>query len=181
MTDDENKAKGLSKVLLPEAAEGNQLRSVPPTRATSYKEASRNAFSLTHLPSLFKDGLKRLPLAILSKELYVLSCLWSHELVTSIELPQPLSLIFSVVARAGMWRKPPTAMEWKLMSQWAEPSKPQEKVLPLVPSIRLPKHVQNSNCQILTEEIPKPSLRGEHKKMLETGKHFAPSWIRHVH
>lgn len=172
--------RDFSKVLPPEAAEGNQLRSVPSARATSYKEASRNTVSLTHLPSLFKDGLKRLPLAILSKELYVLSCLWSHELVTSIELPQPLSLIFSVVAQAGMWRKPPTAMEWKLVSQWAEPSKPQEKVLPLVPSIRLPKQVQNSNRLILTEEIPKPSLRGEDKKMLETGKRFASSWIRHL-
>lgn len=51
---------------------GIQPRSVPSTTATFHEEAFRNASFLTHLPSLFKDGLKRLPLAILSNELNVL-------------------------------------------------------------------------------------------------------------
>ena len=54
------------------------------------------------------------------------SCLWPHKLVTSVELPHPLYLIFSAVAWAERWRKPTTVMGWKLVSQWPEHSKPQE-------------------------------------------------------
>lgn len=61
--------------------------------ATFHEEASREAIFLTHIPTLSKGGLNRLPLVILSKELNVLRLASSplHGLtsLTHLESPPP--------------------------------------------------------------------------------------------